>query len=698
MSTPAATLDILIDVRAKLDALLESQERFRQAREEAQGFGTMLKTGLGIDLARRGLDLLNNSLRATVAAAMQTASALQDTSNNLRISTTALQVYVNAARDAGASSQVMIQALTQLSRTTIEARDGTGRLAAEFAHLGLNAATLAELPLEHQLAAVAQSITSAADQGAAFNSAMQILGTKNAPQLITMLRRLGRDGFGAMARDVQRTWGIMSEDTIRRMADTKAQIDRVKNQAQVAVAEGLGDLNLDEAAGIAIKGAVGITRGFFEFWKGLGRTAAAMTYGLDAVAESDAEARRREQERKDFEDFKRLEADRSSNALGQLDYLRSINAANIERIRNDPTLNEVERRKQLVEALQQEKGYLEKIHALKIEGTKIFKDEEGNVIYTEATLEANRELYKILAQTYGLAASIHELGESPFARSRRAAREVNDPTANPNATSLTDGLGIGALDWASALGSRSEQVAVLMNDTLGNAVRGISDGIYGWVTGTGDFGDALLDIGDTILRRLLDTIIEMGVQWVITGGLAKATMTAISALSSMLRRKETAETLAAEAAKSGPLMGNAVAANAGSFGMSAIIGLAVLAALMAAFGGFADGGYTGAGGKNDVAGVVHRGEVVFSQADISRLGGLGVVEGLRTAGVSAPSVPSPVLSNGAAATAASGRPQRVVVVDNRNPDLLDQMMNDPRFENHLQTVISRNPGAFGIGT
>ncbi|MBF7690671.1 tape measure protein [Acinetobacter pollinis] len=45
--------------------------------------------------------------------------------------------------------------------------------------------------------------------------------------------------------------------------------------------------------------------------------------------------------------------------------------------------------------------------------------------------------------------------------------------------------------------------------------------------------------------------------------------------------------------------------------------------------GFSDGGYTGPGGKHDVAGVVHAGEVVFSQADVARLGGVSAVEGIR---------------------------------------------------------------------
>jgi len=41
------------------------------------------------------------------------------------------------------------------------------------------------------------------------------------------------------------------------------------------------------------------------------------------------------------------------------------------------------------------------------------------------------------------------------------------------------------------------------------------------------------------------------------------------------------------------------------------------------------GGFTGHGGVNDPAGVVHRGEVVWSQADVARAGGVGVVEGMR---------------------------------------------------------------------
>lgn len=45
--------------------------------------------------------------------------------------------------------------------------------------------------------------------------------------------------------------------------------------------------------------------------------------------------------------------------------------------------------------------------------------------------------------------------------------------------------------------------------------------------------------------------------------------------------------------------------------------------------GFDEGGYTGPGGRHEPAGIVHRGEVVFSQDDVSRHGGVAVVEAMR---------------------------------------------------------------------
>lgn len=44
---------------------------------------------------------------------------------------------------------------------------------------------------------------------------------------------------------------------------------------------------------------------------------------------------------------------------------------------------------------------------------------------------------------------------------------------------------------------------------------------------------------------------------------------------------------------------------------------------------FDTGGYTGPGGIHEPAGIVHKGEVVWSQADVARAGGVGIVEAMR---------------------------------------------------------------------
>ncbi|MFW1865577.1 tape measure protein [Acinetobacter baumannii] len=66
---------------------------------------------------------------------------------------------------------------------------------------------------------------------------------------------------------------------------------------------------------------------------------------------------------------------------------------------------------------------------------------------------------------------------------------------------------------------------------------------------------------------------------------------------------------------------------------SAILGFGYAQAGMIAaqtIAGFSDGGYTGNGLKHTPAGIVHKGEVVWSQEDIKRWGGVSVVESMRT--------------------------------------------------------------------
>ncbi|RVD44216.1 hypothetical protein EN742_03015 [Mesorhizobium sp. M4A.F.Ca.ET.020.02.1.1] len=70
--------------------------------------------------------------------------------------------------------------------------------------------------------------------------------------------------------------------------------------------------------------------------------------------------------------------------------------------------------------------------------------------------------------------------------------------------------------------------------------------------------------------------------------------------------------------------------SAGALGfMNSISPAATSDILSGSWGLFDRGGWTGAGAKDQPAGIVHAGEIVWSQDDIRRAGGAGVVEGMR---------------------------------------------------------------------
>lgn len=58
---------------------------------------------------------------------------------------------------------------------------------------------------------------------------------------------------------------------------------------------------------------------------------------------------------------------------------------------------------------------------------------------------------------------------------------------------------------------------------------------------------------------------------------------------------------------------------------------AIVAAVMALSGSFAEGGFTGAGGKYEPAGIVHRGEFVMPASTVNRVG-VSTLEAMRQGG------------------------------------------------------------------
>ena len=170
---------------------------------------------------------------------------------------------------------------------------------------------------------------------------------------------------------------------------------------------------------------------------------------------------------------------------------------------------------------------------------------------------------------------------------------------------------------------------------------------------TRSWGQALANIGNTILTTVIQSIIEMGVRWVLT----RATVGIANILWSQK-----------EAVAAAP---KAMMESISSYGVAALVGGAAFAGIMAAVGGFESGGYTGNIGTSTPAGIVHGREFVMSAPATAAIG----VDALNA-------------MNETGGIPASGRESRIVIVDDaRTASDLEQ---DPNFETVVVNLAARN--------
>lgn len=202
----------------------------------------------------------------------------------------------------------------------------------------------------------------------------------------------------------------------------------------------------------------------------------------------------------------------------------------------------------------------------------------------------------------------------------------------------------------------NQQAQEGISQTLNNTTSSISGQIQGLLKGTTDLGDAFVNLGETMGSSILQALSDIAAKWIVTQALKMAGIEAElgavvaaegaktgakvagDAVATSSTLASIATTLAANVAAAATTVASwlpaALVASIGSFGAAAVVGGGALVAAYALLKGFSSGGYTGPGGVNEPAGVVHKGEVVWSQADISRHGGVATVESLRKGNVS----------------------------------------------------------------
>ena len=191
------------------------------AKKKAQGFQRNLGKIFAAGAALSGL-------AALVRKSIEFGSVQSDVASQLKINTEAFQVFSGAIRDAGGSQSQMTKSIIAMQAAIVQGSEGLTTYLRAFERLGLDIDYIRGLRPEQQFEEIAKAVANAKDQQGAFTAVVEIFGRRNAPQLIEVMERLAREGFGGLAEEIKRTYGIMDSETqkaLDAMADRFGQLE-----------------------------------------------------------------------------------------------------------------------------------------------------------------------------------------------------------------------------------------------------------------------------------------------------------------------------------------------------------------------------------------------------------------------------------------------------------------------------------------
>ena len=228
-----------------------------------------------------------------------------------------------------------------------------------------------------------------------------------------------------------------------------------------------------------------------------------------------------------------------------------------------------------------------------------------------------------------------------------------------------NGITAGWDNYQAKVQDVASQTESIMTDSLDTITSGFGGAFSAMALDGQSFGEVTRSTFESLTRGVLDGLGQMAAQWLINQGIqlvfgqteealhaakigriATETAAETTSVATVATAKVAADglaqgsalasiatTLAANVSAAATTVASwlpaALVASIGSFGAAAVVGGTALVAAYALLKGFSGGGYTGPGGVNDPAGIVHKGEVVWSQEDIRKFGGVASVEALR---------------------------------------------------------------------
>ena len=205
----------------------------KNTQRRVRALGAAMRRMRGAAIALAGVGGMGMLIRSSI----EFGSKQSDIARQLQINTEAFQTYAGAIRDAGGTQEQLVKSFSSMQQAIVQGSEGLSTYTRAFGRLGINVNALRQLNPERQFEEIAHAVARASDQQGAFTAAIEIFGKRNAPQLIEVMQRLSRDGYGRLAEEIRKTYGIMDRETQRRLDLAADRIEQFKNRMTIRVGE-----------------------------------------------------------------------------------------------------------------------------------------------------------------------------------------------------------------------------------------------------------------------------------------------------------------------------------------------------------------------------------------------------------------------------------------------------------------------------
>lgn len=699
----------MADTNARLNVLVALKSVIQDgdaALEWITKYGAALATAaatMAVFAGKQGIDL---------------GSAITDLANRAQMGTDAFQVLSLTALDSGVSMEEVSASAAKYRQNIQTAREGNTAMIASLAQLNLTAAGLQALAPERQWEVFAQRIATATDRQAALNAAADLFGAKNAPKLMEVLQRLGVEGYDKLAQGTDKI--RISSEQLQTLDDAGDKLGRIVEHLKYIAAKGTAGV----LSGAVVGGTLDLVEQSFndneikraealiEVWTKKGNDAMVATWRANLAALKAAALADPYAERNAMRAPKRAEATAAAqeNAMAEANAaaFAKERAADWEKIQAAAELttrqelvaqiNKASERNADERAAQKRFAVFEAEQVLsrqlaasqatisQLLADSLLGRQEREQLITAELKKQNDEIARriaLLEAQQALTPDVARQGQIDSLRGNVVQNDAQIEAMRPRGVGESvQGALVSQMDQ---VGTAAENAASIVSGTLGGAVDGISGSMQGLINGTMTWGDALRNIGSTIMQSVVAAIADMFAKWIV--GRAAAAMAGMA---------WSAKEGAADTAAKTP---GALLTSISSFGVAAAVGLAALVGVMALAGGFADGGKVtgpGNGTSDSIPAWLSDGEYVLP-AGVAAAIGYDTLDAVRS-GRSPLATTAAAAGGGGGSTgrAAGGRGAAITVVTGGTRSEVRRQMESAEGQAHFLDISQRNRLNLGI--